>query len=120
MLSLVSVKEAAETVLRATDRVDAVVYLAGVLHPIQPAMTSDGFESAIQIEYIGHFFLTELLLPRLRSSGGRVVTIASFGIGPEEMCFASGQPFGCETLDNLDAIAPAPNQRLDNSVKACT
>ena len=46
----------------------------------QRGMTDDGFELAFGINHLGHFLLTMLLLPRLRSSSpSHVVTVASVG-----------------------------------------
>lgn len=46
-----------------------------------PAVTEDGFNSVFQVNYLGHFALTRLLVPALRASvqpgGARVVNVAS-------------------------------------------
>lgn len=43
-------------------------------------MSSDGFELTFEVNYLGHFLLTELLLPALRESRpSRVVNVASTG-----------------------------------------
>jgi len=44
--------------------------------------TPDGFESQFQVNYLGHFFLTQLLLPRLLNTGkpenySRIVNVSS-------------------------------------------
>lgn len=61
--------------------------------------TEDGFEGVFQVNYLGHFLLTELLLPTLRKSDLRgmpaiIVNTASSGhimacsqIGADEDCF---------------------------------
>nr|WP_047869547.1 oxidoreductase [Nocardiopsis sp. RV163] len=56
-----------------TEPVDLLVNNAGLsLPPL--ARTVDGFESQFGTNHLGHFALTNLLLPRIR---GRVVTVAS-------------------------------------------
>lgn len=52
---------------------------AGVSHEtVSGGKTEDGFEQVFQVNYLGHFLLTELLLPALRKSRpSRVVHVAS-------------------------------------------
>ena len=40
-------------------------------------LTEDGHESTWGVNHLAHFLLTQLLLPRLTESGGRVVCVAS-------------------------------------------
>ncbi|MDA0563388.1 SDR family NAD(P)-dependent oxidoreductase [Streptomonospora sp. S1-112] len=56
-----------------TDPLDLLVNNAGVTVP-SLARTADGFERQFGTNHLGHFALTNLLLPRLR---GRVVTVSS-------------------------------------------
>merc|ERR1712190_130040 len=56
--------------------------------------TKDGFESVFETDYLGHFLLTELLLPTLRSSHpARVVNVASSA--HETACAAECAPEDC-------------------------
>ncbi|KUI26748.1 oxidoreductase [Mycobacterium sp. IS-1742] len=57
-----------------TDRVDVLVNNAGIM-AVPYARTVDGFESQIGTNHLGHFALTNLLLPRITD---RVVTVSSF------------------------------------------
>jgi NAD(P)-dependent dehydrogenase (short-subunit alcohol dehydrogenase family) len=70
LASLASVREFAA----AWDSdIDILINNAGVMIP--PLIrTADGFESQFGVNYLGHFALTNLLLPRLRA---RVVTVSS-------------------------------------------
>lgn len=54
--------------------VDVLVNNAGIM-AVPYALTVDGFESQIGTNHLGHFALTNLLLPRLTD---RVVTVSSF------------------------------------------
>jgi NAD(P)-dependent dehydrogenase (short-subunit alcohol dehydrogenase family) len=58
-----------------TDPVDLLINNAGVMMP-PLGRTADGFELQFGINHLGHFALTNLLLPRIR---GRVVTVAAGG-----------------------------------------
>src|SRR5215211_3391102 len=66
---LASVREFAEGV----DGVDVLVNNAGIM-AVPYALTVDGFESQIGTNHLGHFALTNLLLPKLTD---RVVTVTS-------------------------------------------
>jgi NAD(P)-dependent dehydrogenase (short-subunit alcohol dehydrogenase family) len=67
--SLASVREFAEGI----DSVDVLVNNAGIM-AVPHAVTSDGFESQIGTNHLGHFALTNLLLPKVTD---RVVTVSS-------------------------------------------
>jgi NAD(P)-dependent dehydrogenase (short-subunit alcohol dehydrogenase family) len=56
-----------------TENVDVLVNNAGVMAPPE-SRTKDGFELQIGTNHLGHFVLTNLLLPRIRD---RVVTVSS-------------------------------------------
>ncbi|UXA17134.1 oxidoreductase [Mycobacterium sp. SMC-4] len=66
---LASVQDFADSV----DRVDVLVNNAGIM-AVPYARTVDGFESQIGTNHLGHFALTNLLLPRITD---RVVTVSS-------------------------------------------
>jgi NAD(P)-dependent dehydrogenase (short-subunit alcohol dehydrogenase family) len=56
---------------------DVLVNNAG-LSPMKQSITEDGFEQQLQVNYLGHFLLTQLLLDLLAASGGgRVVHVSS-------------------------------------------
>ncbi|MEV8117247.1 oxidoreductase [Streptomyces xiamenensis] len=72
LADLSSVRDFAET---CTAPVDLLINNAGVM--MQPlGRTADGFELHFGINHLGHFALTNLLLPQIR---GRVVTVAAGG-----------------------------------------
>jgi NAD(P)-dependent dehydrogenase (short-subunit alcohol dehydrogenase family) len=55
------------------DRIDVLVNNAGIM-AVPYALTADGFESQIGTNHLGHFALTNLLLPKITD---RVVTVSS-------------------------------------------
>ena len=55
------------------DGVDVLVNNAGIM-AVPYALTVDGFESQIGTNHLGHFALTNLLLPKITD---RVVTVSS-------------------------------------------
>jgi NAD(P)-dependent dehydrogenase (short-subunit alcohol dehydrogenase family) len=67
--NLASVRAFAE----GTDAVDVLINNAGIM-AVPYAQTTDGFESQIGTNHLGHFALTNLLLPKITD---RVVTVSS-------------------------------------------
>jgi protochlorophyllide reductase len=79
LADLGSVREAAQSVAGAVERLDVLVNNAGVMAmPLR--RTVDGFELQFATNHLGHYALTGLLLPALqRATGPRVVTVSSNG-----------------------------------------
>ncbi len=76
LASLASIRAAAERVLASGRRLDVLMNNAGVAGT--PGLTEDGFEITIGTNYIGPFYFTSLVLPRLRQApNGRIVNVAS-------------------------------------------
>ncbi|MDT0407390.1 SDR family NAD(P)-dependent oxidoreductase, partial [Streptomyces edwardsiae] len=67
--NLASVHEFADTV----ESVDVLINNAGIM-AVPLSRTADGFESQIGTNHLGHFALTNLLLPKITD---RVVTVSS-------------------------------------------
>lgn len=77
MASLQSVRACAEDVLRSTPRIDVLVNCAGANFN-ERMMTEDGFECCWQVNHLGPFLLTMLLLDRVRASApARIVNLSS-------------------------------------------
>lgn len=77
LADLSSVRAFAQRIGAEHDRLDLLVNNAGVMAPPR-RLTADGFESQIATNYLGHFALTELLLPMLLAAAApRVVTLSS-------------------------------------------
>jgi NAD(P)-dependent dehydrogenase (short-subunit alcohol dehydrogenase family) len=77
LASLADVRRFAQEFLAAHDHLDVLVNNAGVMACPQ-ATTVDGFELQIGTNHVGHFLLTQLLLPVL-GDGSRVVALSSAG-----------------------------------------
>jgi len=79
LASLASVRAAAAVVADRVPRIDVLMNNAGVMFtPF--SRTADGFEIQFGTNHVGHFELTRLLLPQLRSAdGARVVIVSSDG-----------------------------------------
>jgi NAD(P)-dependent dehydrogenase (short-subunit alcohol dehydrogenase family) len=79
LADLGSVREAAQVVVAAADRLDVLVNNAGVM-AVPLRRTVDGFELQFATNHLGHFALTGLLLPVLLGTAApRVVTVSSNG-----------------------------------------
>ena len=75
--SQASVREAAEQILAAHERIDLLVNNAGVMG-IPERRTADGFEMQFGTNHLGHYALTALLMPALlRAPAARIVTVTS-------------------------------------------
>ncbi|RBY92551.1 oxidoreductase [Blastococcus sp. TF02A-30] len=75
--SLASVRQAADDVLAAHDRVDLLLNNAGLM-AMPERRTADGFEMQFGVDHLGHFAFTAHLLPALLAApAARVVTITS-------------------------------------------
>jgi NAD(P)-dependent dehydrogenase (short-subunit alcohol dehydrogenase family) len=79
LADLGSVRDAAQSVADAVERLDVLVNNAGVMAmPLR--RTADGFELQFATNHLGHYALTGLLLPvLLRAKAPRVVTVSSNG-----------------------------------------
>ncbi|QFG21498.1 oxidoreductase [Actinomadura sp. WMMB 499] len=74
-LDLADLSSVREFAADLTEPVDVLINNAGVMIP-PFSRTADGFELQFGTNHLGHFALTNLLLPRIR---GRVVTVSSVG-----------------------------------------
>ena len=81
LASLSSVRECAEKLLNKVEKIDILVNNAGVSCCPQ-SLTEDGFDMQFGTNHLGHFLLTEMLLPLLRKSSQtgftpRIVNVSS-------------------------------------------
>ncbi|XP_023153827.2 retinol dehydrogenase 12 [Amphiprion ocellaris] len=77
LASIYSVRQFAKDFLDSEDRLDILINNAGVMM-CPKWLTEDGFETQLAVNHLGHFLLTNLLLPKLKSSApSRVVNVSS-------------------------------------------
>ncbi|MFH5231736.1 oxidoreductase [Antrihabitans spumae] len=82
---LASVRAAAAEALAAVPRIDVLINNAGLM-AIPFAKTVDGFEMQIGTNHLGHFVLTDELLPALLAApAARVVSLASIAHWPAKI-----------------------------------
>lgn len=83
--SVQQIRKAAEEINALHEHIDVIVNNAGIMAPPY-SKTADGVESQFATNHIGHFLLTNLLLPKIlaRNLPVRVVNVASngFRFGP--------------------------------------
>ncbi len=74
---LKSVRDFADAYMKKYDKLDVLVNNAGLM-AVPRGKTSDGFETQIGVNHMGHFVLTARLLPVLLATpGSRVVSVSS-------------------------------------------
>ncbi|XP_060538285.1 dehydrogenase/reductase SDR family member 13-like [Pantherophis guttatus] len=74
--SLNSVRAFAQNFLKSEPRLDILINNAGIL---KDGQTADGFDRAFQVNHLGHFLLTHLLLDRLKHCApSRIIIVSSF------------------------------------------
>jgi NAD(P)-dependent dehydrogenase (short-subunit alcohol dehydrogenase family) len=76
LASLAEVRALAETILQRCPRIDVLANNAGLIVSSRQE-TVDGYEMILAVNHLAPFLLTNLLVPRLQESGGRVCTTSS-------------------------------------------
>jgi NAD(P)-dependent dehydrogenase (short-subunit alcohol dehydrogenase family) len=80
LASLSSVREAAAEVNAYPETIDVLINNAAIMAgPYEK--TVDGHESQLQVNHIGHFLFTNLLMEKMARRGARVVNVTSNGYG---------------------------------------
>ncbi|KFA73268.1 hypothetical protein S40288_08611 [Stachybotrys chartarum IBT 40288] len=75
-----SVRAAAKTILDAAPRIDVLINSAGVMAVKEYTTDKQGIELQLSANHVGHFLLTNLLVPALAAAeGARVVNLTSSG-----------------------------------------
>lgn len=76
LASFKSIKAFAEEVLMEEEKIDILINNAGYLGPY--AKTEDDLETTLQVNYLGPFLLTHLLLDKIKaSSSSRIINVSS-------------------------------------------
>ncbi|ROW12553.1 hypothetical protein VMCG_00501 [Cytospora schulzeri] len=80
LASLASVRSAAQQVAVITDRIHVLINNAGISLGVR-RISPDGFEMHFAVNHLGHFLLTNLLLPLVLRAGpgARIVNVTSTG-----------------------------------------
>jgi len=85
LASLAEVRAFGEAILRDYDRLDILINNAGIGSrvPAERELSADGHELRFAVNYLSHFLLTRMLLPRLKASApSRIINVASIGQAP--------------------------------------
>jgi len=85
---LASVRECAEQLGNSLEKIDILINNAGIM--ACPKMkTKDGFEMQFGTNHLGHFLLTNLLMPQIKKAapGARIVNVSSMAHEPGRMNF---------------------------------
>ena len=78
LASLASIRAAVERLKKSVTKVDILINNAGVMMcPL--SQTEDGFEMQIGTNHLGHFLLTNLVMPLVKKAapGARIVNVSS-------------------------------------------
>ncbi|MDO8968089.1 SDR family NAD(P)-dependent oxidoreductase [Algoriphagus sp.] len=82
-----SVKAGAKEILQFTDQVDVLINNAGGMFPAKK-LTSEGLDMTFATNHLGHFLLTQELLPALEKGKAKIINVSS------EAHRISGDPSG--------------------------
>jgi len=82
LASLTSVREATAALLKSESRLDVLINNAGTKMSPKGAKTQDGFDMQFGVNYLGHYLLTQLLMPLIKKTeeaGGRprIINVSS-------------------------------------------
>lgn len=115
------IRAAIPKILAISSQIDVLVCDAGLNGEIKGhPLSADGFEQTFQVTFLGHFLLTESLLPTLAKSDGRVanagcdsndnINLTYAVIIPENstVCDRSSSPKNCTELAQLRTMVSNP------------
>jgi NAD(P)-dependent dehydrogenase (short-subunit alcohol dehydrogenase family) len=118
-LDLASLESVRELAAGWTDPIDILINNAGIMIP-PLSRTADGFEMQFGTNHLGHFALTNLLLPHIT---GRVVTVSSTGhrlgkidfddLNWERKSYRAWRAYGQSKLANLLFTAELQRRLID-------
>ena len=79
-----SIADFASKIKKQFKKLDILVCNAGIMMPKDRQLTNYGVESQFGVNYLGHFMLTNQLLPLLKTAKGRVATVSSMANNPKK------------------------------------
>ncbi|CAL8101826.1 unnamed protein product [Orchesella dallaii] len=105
--SIQSVKEFYHEIIKSYDTIDILINNAGVLVPSDEIeRTTDGFEIHFGVNHLGHFLLTNLLLPLLKNAENSRIVIVSSGtykkskLNFDDLNWEKSKPTATATVSN--------------------
>jgi NAD(P)-dependent dehydrogenase (short-subunit alcohol dehydrogenase family) len=127
LASLAEVRTLAETVLREYDRLDLLINNAGIGSrvPAERAVSQDGHELRFAVNYLSHFLLTHMLLPRIKASApARIINVSSLSAAPLdfddimiEREFSGGRAYGQSKLSQVMFTIDLANELEGSNVR---
>eukprot|EP01103_Thecamoeba_quadrilineata_P004627 TRINITY_DN1437_c0_g1_i4.p1 TRINITY_DN1437_c0_g1~~TRINITY_DN1437_c0_g1_i4.p1 ORF type:complete len:327 (+),score=39.20 TRINITY_DN1437_c0_g1_i4:18-998(+) len=79
LASLKNIREVATSLVQDKEKIiHCLINNAGAIYD-QRTLTKDGFEATFAVNHLGTFLLTNLLLPKIRETKGRIVVLSSVG-----------------------------------------
>ncbi|MGN0281829.1 MAG: SDR family NAD(P)-dependent oxidoreductase [Prevotella sp.] len=94
LASMKSVKAFVEEIKRFEEPVALLMNNAGMLEQEGRTITEDGMERTVSVNYVGHYLLTRLLLPKMER-GSRIVSMTSLTYMWGRIFFPSFFEMGC-------------------------
>lgn len=94
LASLKSVKDFANTILQRDEPVALLMNNSGILEQEGRTITEDGLERTVSVNYVGHYLLTRLLVPKMER-GSRIVSMTSLTYMWGRIYFPSFFETGC-------------------------
>ena len=94
LASLKSVKDFANTILQRDEPVALLMNYSGILEQEGRTITEDGLERTVSVNYVGHYLLTRLLVPKMER-GSRIVSMTSLTYMWGRIYFPSFFETGC-------------------------
>ena len=94
LASLATVKEFAENILKREEPVALLMDNSGILEQEGRTITVDGIERTVSVNYVGHYLLTRLLIPKMER-GSRIVSMTSLTYKWGRIFFPSFFETGC-------------------------
>lgn len=79
LTDLSSIKSAAKEVSSKIQSLDVLINNAGIMAIKDYTKTMDGVEIQFAANHIGHFLLTNLLVPKIIAAKGRIINVSSLG-----------------------------------------